>query len=77
MFVNISNDGKPYFSRKVQTFIALDKLAIDKNSELFDLEEIIDLSEVNTTRKNTFAFAVAVEKMNLKHEEAEKMLEEK
>ena len=77
MFVNISNDGKPYFSRKVQTFIALDKLAIDKNSELFDLEEIIDLSTVNTIRKNTFAFAVAVEKLNLKHEEAEKMLEEK
>ncbi len=77
MFVNISNDGKPYFSRKVQTFIALDKLAIEKISELFDLEEIIDLSTVNTTRKNTFAFAVAVEKLNLKHEEAEKMLEEK
>ena len=77
MFVNISNDGNPYFSRKVQTFIALDKLAIEKNSELFDLEEIIDLSEVNTARKNTFAFAVAVEKLNLKHEEAEKMLEEK
>ena len=53
MFVNISNDGKPYFSRKVQTFIALDKLAIDKNSELFDLEEIIDLSEVNSPRRNT------------------------
>ena len=77
MFVNISNDGKPYFSRKVQTFIALDKIAIEKNSELFELEEIIDLSTVNTTRKNTFAFAVAVEKLNLKHEEAEKMLEEK
>jgi hypothetical protein len=55
----------------------LDKLAIEKNSELFDLEEIIDLSEVSSPRKNTFAFAVAVEKLNLKHEEAEKMLEEK
>ena len=77
MFVNISDDGKPYFSRKIQTFIALDKLAIEKNSELFDLEEIIDLSTVNTTRKNTFAFAVAVEKLNLNHEEAEKILEEK
>ena len=77
MFVNISNDGKPYFSRKVQTFIALDKLAIENNSELFDLEEIIDLSAVNSARKNTFAFAVAVEKLNLKHEEAEKMLEKK
>jgi hypothetical protein len=77
MSVNLSSDGKLYFSRKVQIFIALDKLAIEKNSELFDLEEIIDLSTVNTTRKNTFAFAVAVEKLNLKHEEAEKMLEEK
>ena len=77
MFVNISNDWKPYFSRKIQTFIALDKLAIEKNSELFDFEEIIDLSEVNSPRKNTFAFAVAVEKLNLKREEAENMLEEK
>ncbi len=77
MFVNISNDNKPYFSRKVQTFIALDKLAIEKNSELFDLEEIIDLSTINTTRKNTFAFWVAVEKLNLKYEEAKKTLEEK
>ncbi|MBO7504963.1 hypothetical protein J6T66_02145 [bacterium] len=56
MFVNISDDNKPYFSRKVQIFIALDKLAVDKNSEIFDLEEIIDLSTVNTARKNTFAF---------------------
>jgi hypothetical protein len=55
----------------------LDKLAIEKNSELFDLEEIIDLSEVSSPRKNTFAFAVAVEKLNLRYEEAEKMLEEK
>ena len=77
MFVNISDDDMPYFSNKVQVFIALDKLAIEKNSEIFDLEEIIDLSEVNSPRKNTFAFAVAVEKLNLKHEEAEKMLEEK
>jgi len=77
MFVNISDDNKPYFSRKVQIFIALDKLAVDKNSEIFDLEEIIDLSTVNTARKNTFAFWIAVEKFNLSHEEAEKVLEEK
>ena len=77
MFVNISNDNKPYFSRKVQTFIALDKLAVNKNSDLFDLEEIIDLSEVKTSRKNTFAFWVAVEKLNLKYKEAEKILEVK
>ena len=77
MFVNISDDNKPYFSRKVQIFIALDKLAIDKNSKIFDLEEIIDLSTVNTARKNTFAFWIAVEKLNLNHEEAEKVLEEK
>ena len=77
MFVNISDDNKPYFSRKVQILIALDKLAIDKNSEIFDLEEIIDLSTVNTVRKNTFAFWIAVEKFNLSHDEAEKVLEEK
>jgi hypothetical protein len=56
MFVNISDDGKPYFSRKVQVFIALDKLAIEKNSEIFELDDIIDLSSVNSPRKNTFAF---------------------
>ena len=76
MFVNIS-DNRPYFSSNVQIFIALDKLAIDKNSEIFDLEEIIDLSAVNSSRKNTFAFWIAVEKFNLSHEEAEIMLEEK
>ena len=77
MFVNISNDGKPYFSRKVQVFIALDKLAIEKNSEIFELDDIIDLSTVNSPRKNTFAFWIAVEKLNLKHKDAEKVLEEK
>ena len=77
MFVNISDDKKPYFSRKVQTFIAFDKLAIEKNSELFDLDEIIDLCNLNSSRKNTFAFAVAVEKLNLDYEEAKKILEEK
>lgn len=77
MFVNISDDGKPYFSRKVQIFIALDKLAVDKNSELFELQEIIDLSGVNSQRKNIFAFGIAVKRLNLSREEAEKMLEEK
>ncbi|MBQ5945374.1 hypothetical protein IJL65_03090 [bacterium] len=56
MFVSISDDNKPYFSKKVQIFIALDKLAIEKNSELFEIENIIDLSTVNSPRKNTFAF---------------------
>ena len=77
MFVNISDDGKPYFSRKVQLFIALDKLAVEKNSELFELQEIIDLSGVNSQRKNIFAFGIAVKRLNLTHEEAEKMLEER
>jgi len=77
MFVNISDDGKPYFSRKVQVFIALDKLAIEKNSEIFELDDIIDLSSVNSPRKNTFAFWIAVEKLNLKHKDAERVLEER
>ena len=77
MFVNISDDGEYYFSNKVQTFIALDKLAIEKNSELFQLEEIIDISTISTPRKNTFAFWVAIEKLNLEYNEAKKMLEEK
>ncbi len=77
MFVNISDDDKPYFSRKVQLFIALDRLALEKNYELFDLEEIVELSHENTARKNTFAFWIAVEKLNLKHEDAERVLEER
>ena len=77
MFVNISDDDKPYFSRKVQLFIALDRLALEKNYELFDLEEIVELSHENTARKNTFAFWIAVEKLNLKHKDAERVLEER
>jgi len=77
MFVNISDDGKPYFSKKVQIFIALDKFAIEKNSELFDLDEIIDLSTVNTARKNTFAFWIAVKQLNIHHKDAERVLEER
>ena len=77
MFVNISDDGKPYFSKKVQIFIALDKLAISKNSELFEIENIIDLSTVNSLRKNTFAFGVAVKQLNINREDAERLLEDK
>ena len=77
MFVNISDDNKPYFSKKIQLFIALDRLALEKNYEIFNLEEIIELSHENTSRKNTFAFWIAVEKLNLSHEEAENMLKEK
>ena len=77
MFVNVSDDGKPYFSRKVQLFIALDRLALEKNYELFDLEKIVELSHENTARKNTFAFWIAVEKLNLKHKDAERVLEER
>jgi len=77
MFVNISDDDKPYFSRKVQLFIALDRLALEKNYELFDLEDIVELSHENTSRKNTFAFWIAVEKLNLKHKDAERVLEER
>ena len=77
MFVNISDDDKPYFSRKVQTFIALDKLAVQKNSEIFELEDIIDLSMVNSGRKNIFAFGIAIELFNLSTNDAENILEEK
>ena len=77
MFVNISDDDKPYFSRKVHIFIALDKLATDKNSEIFDLDEIIDLSTVNSPRKNTFAFGIAIEKLNLEYNDAKNILEER
>ena len=77
MFVNVSDDKKPFFSKKVQIFIALDKLAIEKNSELFDLDEIIDLSTVNTARKNTFAFWIAVKQLNIHHKDAERVLEER
>ena len=77
MFVNVSDDGKPYFSKKVQIFIALDKFAIEKNSEIFDLDEIIDLSTVNTARKNTFAFWIAVKQLNIHHKDAERVLEER
>ena len=77
MFVNVSDNGKPYFSKKVQIFIALDKLAIEKNSEIFDLDEIIDLSTVNTARKNTFAFWIAVKQLNIHHKDAERVLEER
>ena len=77
MFVNISDDSKPYFSKKVQIFIALDKFAIEKNSELFDLDEIIDLSTVNTARKNTFAFGITVKQLNIHHKDAERVLEER
>jgi hypothetical protein len=34
----------------------LDKLAVQKNSEIFELNDIIDLSTVNSWRKNIFAF---------------------
>ena len=77
MFVNISDDNKPYFSKKVQIFIALDKLAIEKNSELFEIENIVDLSTVNSPRKNTFAFWIAIEQLNISYEDAENILEKR
>ena len=77
MFVNISDDNKPHFSKKVQIFIALDKLAIEKNSELFEIENIIDLSTVNSPRKNTFAFGIAVNQLNISLEDAKTVLEKK
>jgi hypothetical protein len=77
MFVNISDDDKPYFSRKVQTFIALDKLAVQKNSEIFELEDVIDLSMVSSGRKNIFAFGIAIEFFNLSINDAENILEER
>ena len=77
MFVNISDNNKPHFSKKVQIFIALDQFAIEKNSSIFELDEIIDLSTVNTDRKNTFAFWIAVKQLNINHKDAERVLEEK
>ena len=77
MFVNVSDDNKPYFSRKVQLFIALDKLAEQKNSELFDLEEIVDLSTTTSGRKNIFAFGISVAQLHLSQQEAEQVLEDK
>jgi len=77
MFVNVSDDNKPYFSRRAQLFIALDKLAEQKNSELFDLEEIVDLSTTTSGRKNIFAFGISVAQLHLSQQEAEQVLENK
>lgn len=77
MFVNISDDNKPYFSNKVQLFIALDKLAEQKNSELFNLEEIADLSTIASWRKNIFAFGISIAQLHLSQQEAEEILEDK
>lgn len=76
MFVNISDD-KAYFSRKVQLFIALDNLAIERNENIFELENIVNLSTEKSLRKNVFAFWIAVQKLNISVNDAEFILEKR
>ncbi len=77
MFVNISDNNKPCFSKRVQLFIALDNLAVDKNCGIFSLEKIVNLCTIPSTRKNIFAFGISLQQLNLSIEEAIKLLEKK
>ncbi|MDR2540832.1 MAG: hypothetical protein LBD11_03465 [Candidatus Peribacteria bacterium] len=60
-FVSLSDKEQIQLSKKVDLFFAWDDLALTKNQEIYQLENIIPLKEVSAKYKNTFAFGACLQ----------------
>jgi 2-oxoglutarate ferredoxin oxidoreductase subunit alpha len=61
-------------SKKIDLFFAFDEFAVKKNQEIYQLEHLIQLKDVSTPHKNTFAFGACLQIVHLPLEEGEDII---
>ena len=73
-FLSISSKEEVLLSKKIDLFLAFDVFAVKKNQDIYQLKNIIDLKEVQTKYKNTFAFGACLKLVNISQIEGEEFL---
>ena len=73
-FLYISDDEKPFISRKIDFFLAYDPYAISKNESIYELKNTFMIKEEPCKYKNTFTLGAALKLLNLSIDEGKKIL---
>lgn len=73
-FLYISDDEKPFISRKIDFFLAYDPYAISKNESIYELKNTFMIKEEHCKYKNTFTLGAALKLLNLSIDEGKKIL---
>ena len=73
-FVSLSDHKEVGLSQKIDLFFVFDPFSVEKNKELYQLENIIDLTSVPAKHKNTFAFGACLRIVNIPLSEGEEIL---
>ena len=64
-FLYISDEEKPFISRKIDFFLAYDPYAISKNEPIYELKNTFMIKEEPCKYKNTFTLGAALKLLNL------------
>ena len=73
-FLYISDEEKPFISRKIDFFLAYDPYAISKNEPIYELKNTFMIKEEPCKYKNTFTLGAALKLLNLPLEAWKKVL---
>jgi Pyruvate/2-oxoacid:ferredoxin oxidoreductase gamma subunit len=75
-FLSISSENEMQLSKTIDLFFAFDDFAITKNQEIYQLENVIPLKDVQAKYRNTFAFGACLEIVNIPLSEGEDFLKQ-
>lgn len=75
-FLYISDEEKPFITRKIDYFLAYDPYAVTKNESIYDLKKVFMIKEEPCKYKNTFCFGAALKIFGIAIEEGKRFLEE-
>lgn len=73
-FLYVSDDERPFISRKIDFFLAYDPYAISKNESIYELKNTFMIKEEPCKYKNTFTLGAALKLLNLSIDEGKKIL---
>ncbi|MDR2189913.1 MAG: hypothetical protein LBP53_01670 [Candidatus Peribacteria bacterium] len=73
-FLSVSSENEMKLSKKIDLFFAFDDVAITKNQDLYQLENIIDVKTPSATHRNMFAFGACLNIVNIPLSEGEAMM---
>jgi Pyruvate/2-oxoacid:ferredoxin oxidoreductase gamma subunit len=73
-FISLSDTKQVQLSKKVNLFFAFDTFAVDKNQEIYTLENVISFKGVSSTYLNIFSLGVCLQIVHIPLSEGEEMI---
>lgn len=68
-FVSVCDDVKIFLTKKIDVFFAFDQFSVDKNQDIYDLTNIVEMKDVKVAHKNIFAFWACLEVLGIWEQE--------